>query len=485
MKQAPGLRSQFLLGLVLIIFVATITVGGITFWTTRIRVTHIRIEQGRLLGRSLSAMVAATYAGGAFEESKLQTIIRTLHESSSVEGIDVVDKQLAVAASTQSVRGRRLPEKDLVAAVRTEQQQIKILDRTFPIFVVSTPIFVQGHCVGATRLQGPVGVEAVSWPLLFWILMGIDGLVLVLFVERVVARYVIRPVQAMQQAASKVTEGDLTVRLAEDGAYELFSLAQSFNTMTASVRDQLLRLAEQQDELAASREHLIRSEKLASVGRLAAGVAHEVGNPLQAIIGFTEMMIGGSLPLAEQADFLQRTRDEAQRIHRIIRELLDYARPVEDAIEPVSVVQVVEQALQLVMPQRRCKEVEIVKQGLAELPAAAGNSQRLVQVLVNLLFNAADAMKGKGTITISGVHGAMSSEDKVELRVSNDGPLIPFEDRGRIFDPFFSTKEPGQGTGLGLSVAQSIVESYGGRLLLDQEESKTTFVIVLYVWSET
>ena len=271
------------------------------------------------------------------------------------------------------------------------------------------------------------------------------------------------------------------MRLSPQGAYELASLAESFNSMTASVEQQLERLARQQRELATSKEQLIRSEKLASVGRLAAGVAHEVGNPLQSIIGFSEMLVGQDLAGGQEKDFLGRIRDEANRIHRIIRELLDYARPVEDAMEPVDLAALVDQSLKLVAVQKKFREIKIVQKGLAALPPGAASSQRLVQVLVNIFLNAADAMAGQGTLTIIGHE---LEDGRVELRVSNSGPPIPPEDHGRIFDPFFTTKEPGAGTGLGLSVAQSIVESYAGRLTLSPDAPQTTFRLSLHRWSE-
>jgi two-component system, NtrC family, sensor kinase len=365
--------------------------------------------------------------------------------------------------------------------VTTGQQVVRIPDVESHTLAVSTPIYSQGKLTGGVRLHLLLGPDRFGWPRLFWMLMVINGLVLVLFVALVVTRYVIRPVEAMQRAAAQASEGDLSVRLAAGGARELESLAGSFNEMTAAVQDQLTRLDRQRQELATSREVLIRSEKLASVGRLAAGVAHEVGNPLQSIVGFTELLLSGDMSDEERADFLQRVRHETERIHHIIRELLDFARPVEDEPEPVKLAQVVEQSLQLVGPQKRLREVEVTCQGLEDMPTVSANGPRLIQVLVNLLLNAADAMDGDGHITIAGVH--REAEGLGELTVSNDGAPIPEAHRDQIFDPFFTTKDPGQGTGLGLSVARSIIESHGGTLELTSVDPPT-FSIQLPVWKE-
>ena len=217
------------------------------------------------------------------------------------------------------------------------------------------------------------------------------------------------------------------------------------------------------------------------MGRLAAGVAHEVGNPLQSIVGFTEILLSGGMSEEERADFLQRVRHETERIHNIIRELLDFARPQQDEPEPVKLAQVVEQSLQLVGPQKRLKAVVVVCDGLEDLPPVAASSQRLIQVLVNLLLNAADAMEGQGTITITGAY--QEAEGMGEITVSNDGPPIPEQHRDQIFDPFFTTKDPGQGTGLGLAVASSIIERHGGTLELKSGDPPT-FSIQLPIWKE-
>ena len=477
MKHAPGLRTQLLVGLTVIILVATISVGVITVWTTRQQVIGIELENGRLLGHGLSSVLAGAMGNRTDAGPVLQRVVASIAMSNAVQSIEVVDVHLNVLIRSREGPATHSRGPDLAAAINTEQQVVQVVEGERHMLAVSTPIFVRGKLVGGVRLQILLGPDRFGWPRLFWILMGIDGVIMVLFVTGVLTRYVIRPVEAMQRAAARATEGDLSVRLTEQGARELAQLAVSFNTMTASVQDQLQRVERQRAELAASREHLIRSEKLASVGRLAAGVAHEVGNPLQSIVGFTEILLKGGLSNDEQADSLERVRDETQRIHVIIRELLDFARPVEDAIESVDMLSVVEQSLQLVGPQKRLRQVQTELTGLSPLPPVKANGQRLIQVLVNLLLNAADAMHGEGTITITGRH--LAKEGRVELLITNDGPAIPEQDHGRIFDPFFSTKEPGHGTGLGLAVAQAIVESCEGVLTLDEEAEQTTFVLSL------
>ena len=477
-KPNPGLRTQLLLGMVLIVLAATVSVGVITSLATRSQITESQLTNARGLGNTVARVLSAGFAGQprARQAAWLHQAVAGMTAGTLVQRVDVVDRQARLLASSAGLAGGKLGDPQLHLVLRSERQVVRAAD---DLLRVSSPLFVGGQLAGAVRLELPLGTSHLSWPTLFWVLMAIDGLLMVLFVGLVLTRYVLKPVAAMHRAATRVTEGDLSVRLTEEGGRELASLATSFNTMTASVQEQLERLEQQRQALAASRAQVIRSEKLASVGRLAAGVAHEVGNPLQAIMGFTDLLQQDKLPPQERKDFLVRIDHETQRIHRIIRELLDYARPVEDALEPVDLAAAVEQARQLVAPQKRLREVSIDVEALGDPPAAAANAQRLVQVLVNLLLNAADAMEEEGQITISTEVDAQ----RVELRVTNDGPPIPASDRGRIFDPFFTTKDPGAGTGLGLSVAQAIVESYGGRLSL-AEGAATCFVLSLHRWKQ-
>jgi signal transduction histidine kinase len=479
---APGLRSQLLVGLALILIVATLSVGGITYFSVRGQISELQLDAGRRLGDGIAAAVGHGFVSWPPPRAQVQQMVERLARSPLL-ALEVVDSKLALRATSQRMVPGFEGDDELRATIHSARQLLRVVDGAPRTLVVTTPILVEGEVRGALRLLTMLETD-YGWPRLFWLLMALDGALLVLFVALVLTRYVVRPLEGLRQAAGRVASGDLSVQLASDGAREFASLATSFNAMTASVNDKLERLDLQRRELAESREHLIRSEKLASVGRLAAGVAHEVGNPLQSIVGFTEMLLEGGLSESERQDFLERVRSETQRIHRIIRELLDYARPVEDAIEAVDLHSVIEQTLQLVGPQQRLREVEVERRGIEGLPPAAANGPRLVQVLVNLLLNAADAMAGKGKITIEGRRLAEASPARLQLRVSNTGPAIPPADRGRIFDPFFTTKEPGQGTGLGLSVAQSIVESYGGRLYLDESSASTSFVIALHAWGE-
>ncbi|MBK8479752.1 MAG: HAMP domain-containing histidine kinase [Proteobacteria bacterium] len=471
------LRGQLLLGLAVILPVAALSVGLITHWATRQQLAEGQVEHARMLGKALAALASTGLSGTAEDRASLQMVVSQLGGGAYPARFTVVDRALrplgvAVGAWPPGQAGAEL----LRRAIATEQQLVMVGAPERGSVRVATPVYAPrlAAVAGAVHLELPLSVDVQRPPLLFWLLMAANSVVLLLFVGVVITRYVARPIEALQRAASRVAAGDLSGTLGEEGAYEIASLAASFNGMVGALREQLERLDQQ-------RRSLIRSEKLASVGHLAAGVAHEVGNPLQAIIGFTDLLLADDLDAQQREEFLQRTQREAQRIHAIIGGLLDYARPVEDHAAAVPLAAAVEEAVALVVHQRRFRHVVVEQQGLAALPAVAASQQRVVQVLVNLLLNAGDAIERDGRVVIT---GDAPPGAPVALRVSNNGRPIVAAHRSRIFEPFFTTKDPGQGTGLGLSVAQSIAALLGGSLELDPEVAATTFVLRLPRWRE-
>jgi signal transduction histidine kinase len=199
-------------------------------------------------------------------------------------------------------------------------------------------------------------------------------------------------------------------------------------------------------------------------------VAHEIGNPLTAVLGYVELLLADTTDELSR-DSLERIKSETARIHRIVHDLLEYARPVADVTEPVDLGAVVRTAIDLCRPQPRFRDVAIEAEVDGRPPVAA-SSRRLLQVLLNLLLNAADAIGGEGTITVA----ATALEDgRVALEVTDSGPGVPDDDRTRIFDPFFTTKEPGRGSGMGLAVCRSIVQAFAGEIARRYNKPETDY----------
>jgi len=209
---------------------------------------------------------------------------------------------------------------------------------------------------------------------------------------------------------------------------------------------------------------LLHSEKLASVGLLAAGVAHEIGNPLSAIKGYSQILGKEGFDEAARREHLQAIEEEAGRIERIIQELLAYSRPSSGVRIRLDLNQALVSILGLLTNQRLFRGLEVVTELGQPGPEVYMDRDLLAQVVVNLVVNAAQALNGSGRITLT----TGSAGERVFLRVADDGPGIPPEIAGRIFDPFFTTKPVGQGTGLGLSICHRIVEGEGGSIRLGQ-----------------
>ncbi len=218
-----------------------------------------------------------------------------------------------------------------------------------------------------------------------------------------------------------------------------------------------------------AQEELIQKEKLATVGFLAAGVAHEIGNPLSAIIGYSEL-IAESVSCSEgERELAGRILSEAKRIDRIIRELLDYSKPIArgSKADPVKIVEV---ALDLLKPQKKFRGMEIEKNCGGELPEAQIEPDHLLQVLINILSNAADACGGEGKIMIECRKAFSDGGEWLLIAIDDSGPGVPEELREKVFEPFFSTKAPGDGVGLGLAICRRIIVEAGGKLELKESE---------------
>jgi two-component system NtrC family sensor kinase len=236
-----------------------------------------------------------------------------------------------------------------------------------------------------------------------------------------------------------------------------------------------------------AQERFAQSEKLAAIGQLAAGVMHEVNNPLATIAAcgdslasrLDDMEASGVQVPSQAREFLQLISDEVDRCKTIVGSLLDFSRPAVPDKHPVSVNGAIEQALFLLNHQPRFKQLSIQASLDPELPQTLGNAEQLVQVFVALLQNAADATDPSGAIRVRTRRGPTADEGII-AEVMDEGEGIARADLPRIFEPFFTTKEPGHGTGLGLSICYSIISAHQGRIEVDSAiGAGSTFRVLL------
>ena len=227
-------------------------------------------------------------------------------------------------------------------------------------------------------------------------------------------------------------------------------------------------------DLEAAQQSLMRSEKLALIGRLAAGLAHEIGNPLQILMGYVELLQRGPDRSSEE-DILARMDRELRRIHQILQHLLEFARPISQNVVACDLNALLKDCESLVKGRKGFRAIEFEYIPEEDLPLVETEPEKIRQVIVNLIFNAADAIPDSGGRIILTTR---RRSDGIEIEVKDTGSGIPKEDLDKVFDPFFTTKEAGKGTGLGLAVCLGLTESIGGSLSIQSVHNQGTAVVL-------
>jgi signal transduction histidine kinase len=316
-------------------------------------------------------------------------------------------------------------------------------------------------------------------------------------------RRLLKPIHRLVDTAEEFHDDGEFAFLPEAKDGEFNRLSHTLNKMLTRINRDRTRLQETISDLEdanlmlrKTQREMVRSEKLASVGRLSAGIAHEIGNPIGIVIGYLDLLQHTAVSDEQKKDFLARAEIEANRVNIIIRQLLDFARqPVDELQSQVFVHEIINEVAAICTVQPMMAGISIVIDATAEDHMIVGNSGQLKQVFLNLLINAADAIRAEkdnrqdGRILIRTVNLPADCPEKppnfIQIQFLDNGPGIASGNLENIFDPFYTTKEPGQGTGLGLSICFSIIENMGGSIKAAGAESGTTITVVLPLFSES
>jgi signal transduction histidine kinase len=353
----------------------------------------------------------------------------------------------------------------------------------------ATPIPGQGR-IAVARLPQDVARSLRARPLgVVAVLGAADLAIFTAFAALLLRRRVVLPLQGLAEAARAVGAGQ-SVRAAVSGPRETAEVAEAWNEMTEALEQRsedlekaVSELRGTNRELRRTRAGLDRAERLATVGRLAAGVAHEVGNPIGAILAFVELAGRDPGLSVSSRSHLARAAREGERVRVILRQLLDFSRPTRAASEPFDLCSTAEEAADLVAVQQESRGIQIDVHREGASVRAPGDADAALQILLNLVLNAAHAVQGTPRAAISiEVRDAFlharagdaeptralrrAEADAVECVIADNGCGIPAADRERVFDPFFTTQPPGRGTGLGLSTAVRMAEEMEGSLQL-------------------
>ncbi|MFO0611217.1 MAG: ATP-binding protein [Polyangiaceae bacterium] len=465
-----GLRLEWLIAFGALLVLSFIPLYFAVSRLTEASLLGVRERSARELGRAIAAHVGSS--ASAHDPARVGALLDAQVDGRGVIGVALYDEAGERVASSGSEL-EAIPEAiepREVARVLGQSPRVRLL--------VVMPGAGADHLGAAVLLSidsstGPLG------PLVRLIALytGVVALALLVFGYFLMTRLVVRPLEDLSRAARRVAEGGRTLELRPTKTLELAELGESLATMTERLRAEEESLRAKVDELEtatrelkSAQETLVRSERLASVGRLAAGLAHEIGNPIAAILGFEELLIEGGLPPDEAHDFLVRMKRETERVNSVLRDLLDFARArrprTDGAVEPGNVRAAVASVVTLIAPQRGLKGVALEQHVEDGLPPVGLSEEHLTQILLNLLLNAGDAVPENGGEI--DVRAERSKSGGVAIFIDDNGPGIAKEIAGTLFEPFATTKDVGKGTGLGLSVCKGLVESVGGTITAEE-----------------
>jgi two-component system NtrC family sensor kinase len=470
-----GLRLQILvlLGVLLLLFYVPLFFATSTY--TRVGLEQLQRENATKLGRSVAAhlnVLRAQSSEAAFVDFARAQIDREL-----VHGLSLLRRD----APPLLILG----EVELLQKISQEggfggmPEVRQLTTPKGPAVLVYQP-GREGGVAAVVRVDSEV-TRAESLARLMGLYIAVGGVALLGAAYFALTRWIVRPIMTLERDAERVASGNLRLKPLSNVPEEIGNLSRQLSHMTdrlAGEEDSLRRKIDElealTEQLRSAQASLVRSERLATVGRLAAGLAHEIGNPISALMGLQDLMMDGEQTEEERRDFLTRMKRETARIDRVLSDLLAYARPAGEtsahrettlgAAPRGSVAQAISDVVGLLRPQSDMKAMSFEIDIESDLPPVPLQQEELTQVLLNLTMNAADACAKNGRIALS----ARLLDDSVCLAVDDDGPGVPSEVQDSLFEPFVSTKDVGKGTGLGLAVTRGLVDSAGGQVSLEK-----------------
>ncbi len=423
-------------------------------------------DQGRMMG----AVLAAYLFNNDF------TLVDRIKAVAGIDTVTIFFGDLRVSTNVMTAEGKR------AVGTRVSQEVFDVVltqgrDYVGRAFVVNDWFITryeplrdfQGQVVGSLY----VGARESAFQALVHTfnnrvaLIALFCIVLAGVVAVPIARLITQPIAELVAANRRLAGGDMAVRVQPYGSGELAMLGHSFNKMAETLHQ--------------AQQELLHKERLASMGQLAAGVAHEINNPLGTILLFADILYKEMDEADPRREDLKLIVDEAVRCKNIVADLLNFSRQQEVLAQETAVSDLLNQTIDTVRRQPNFEQVDIVCDFEPDLPSIQADPAQLQQVFINLLQNAAEAMAGEGTITLS---ARLTDNQQVEIKVADTGCGIPPEHLGKLFTPFFTTKALGKGTGLGLSIVYGIIKMHRGQIGVQSQVGEgTTFTITLPVQS--
>ena len=510
MRSIRGLRANILINMAVLLVLGMFLIGFVMLMTLQRDLLHAEISKANLIIELLEftwgrQILAATRTEDSVTRERLDYFLRR----HAFECGAVFDRRAKVIHSSGAGCTFSSQLADLaLESIQSGMPATRFSGSTWGVFwmqsrhlLMASPIIRNGTPVGSAALVLPL--ENVYGQLrrsqkLFFIYILINTIILTFVGVYRISKIYLEPIQRLVRRAEDYREDDGLLFAVRKEDNELHQLSKALNRMLERIsndrerlRSTVVSLEKANQELQQAQKDIIRAEKLASVGRLSSGIAHEIGNPIGIVMGYLELLRQPDVTEEEKNDIVHRTAVEIGRINKIIRQMLDLSRPSHEGAQLTNVHRIIDDITDVVTCQPLMSGISVQHRLEAESDLVFADPNQLRQVFLNLFINAADAVAShasgeKGELIVTTATAAGESEasagqgEQLIITFSDNGAGIEAENLSNIFDPFFTTKEPGKGTGLGLSVSFMIIESMGGRIKADSEKGRgTTMTIAL------
>jgi len=503
-----GLKTNITINLAIMLVLAMILIDFVMIITAQRALQQSEISRGYFFLSGIGSILAnAPEPAKDIGDIKFQNNFeKLLNEAGYLCGVVLGANEKKVFLNEKGCSLHRELEILARQSILSGNKSTRFVGTTWAVFwrqsrylILSAPIYTKGRVIVSASVVLPLeniyaGLRRTQN--VFYIYLFINTVVLTLAGLYRMMKLTVKPLQRLVKRADEYTEDDEMFFLSEAGDNEFNKLSRALNNMLTHIaadkenlRTTVKTLEKTNIELKKAQQEVIRAEKLSSIGRLSSGIAHEIGNPIGIVTGYLELLKQNDISEEDRGEFILRTEKEINRIHTIIRQLLDFARPSIDSPQVVAVHEIVNDILETVKFQPVMSQIDLQLDLGAQSDSVIADPDHLRQVFLNLLLNAADAVahakeRLNGRITIKSKvepNPQADTNDKtrvLKVEVIDNGLGIKKEDMDNIFDPFYTTKEPGKGTGLGLSVSFMILEGIGGKIEASSKEGMGTTMAV-------